>query len=180
MSRDMYKTNQELLHIVNNILSVYQYESGKSELKLEKVNISDLINESVKSMKPLAQDQKSEIIVDIQSDLPPVTADKGEILRVVNNLVSNAIKHNKEYTNITIRAGKTNDEVQVSVSDNGKGIPESERPNIFQRYPTTKRKIGTGLGLYLSKQIIDAHKGKIWFESEIDKGTTFYFTCPLA
>jgi signal transduction histidine kinase len=178
--QDIYKTNEELLRIVNNILSVYHYESGKYELKLESASIGDIINDSVNTMKLLAEDQESEIITNIQEDLPLVMVDKSEITRVINNLIGNAIKHNKKGTNINIESKRIDNEVQVSVSDNGKGIPEGERSKIFRRFPTEKRKIGTGLGLYLSKQIIDAHHGKIWFESEVGKGTTFYFTLPIS
>jgi signal transduction histidine kinase/GAF domain-containing protein len=171
----IYKTNEELLRIVNNILSVYHYESGHIELKRESVDITNLINDAVKSLIYLAKDQDSEIIEEIEPDLPLIKIDRDEIYRVITNLLNNAIKHNKKGTEIKIKAQKTNDEVIIAISDNGKGIPEEEKSNIFQKYPTKKRKIGTGLGLYLSKQIIDAHKGKIWFETEEKKGTTFYF-----
>ena len=177
---DIYKTNEDLLRIVNNILSVYQYEQGKFELKLEETNVAELINESVSIMRHLAEDQKSKITINIQPDLPFVMVDRLEILRVINNLVSNAIKHNTSGTVINISVKKINGEVQVSVSDNGKGISGLEKPNIFQRYPTGKTRIGSGLGLYLTKQIIEAHHGKIWFESEINKGTIFNFTLPVA
>ncbi len=121
---------------------------GNFQLKLEEVNISELIDTSVSSMRPLAKDENSEINTEYQSDLPSVIADRDEILRVINNLVSNAIKHNTSDTIINVSAKRTDNEVQVSIQDNGKGIPENERTNIFQRYPTTKKKIGTGLGLY--------------------------------
>ena len=177
---DMHKTNDELLRIVDNLLMTYHYESGKTEAELEASNIHDIIYNVVKLMKPLAQDSDSEIITDVQPDLPLILANADEINRVISNLINNAIKHNTKGTNLKVSAKKVNDEVQVSVSDNGKGIPESERSKIFQKYPTTKRMIGSGLGLYLSKQIIDAHKSRIWFESEEGKGTTFYFTLPIA
>ena len=177
--QDIYKTNEELLRIVNNILSVYHYESGKFELIIESCNINDLINDSISSMKSLAKDHESEIVENIQKDLPAITIDKSEIIRVINNLISNAIKHNKKGTSIRVQSKKINNSIQVSISDNGKGIPEKDRPKIFYRYPTEKRKIGTGLGLYLSKQIIDAHNGKIWFETEEGKGTAFCFTLPI-
>ena len=177
---DMHKTNDELLRLVNNLLLTYQYESGKTELELVSNNINDIIDNAVKSMKPLAEDNDSEIVTDIQPDSPLVMANGDEINRVITNLINNAIKHNTKGTNINVKVKKIDNEVQISVSDNGKGIPESERPYIFQRYPTTKRKIGSGLGLYLSKQIIDAHKGKIWFDTEKGKGTTFYFTLPVS
>jgi signal transduction histidine kinase len=176
---DMYKTNDELLRIVNNLLMTYHYESGISELELKPGNIEDIIDHSVKLMKPLAKDNNSEIITVIQPDLPLIMTNADEISRVITNLINNAIKHNPKGINVNIDAKNVDNELLVSVSDNGKGIPESERPNIFQKYPTTKRKIGSGLGLYLSKQIINAHKGRIWFETEEGKGTTFYFTLPV-
>lgn len=148
---DIYKINQEQLRLVNNILSVYHYEEGKYELKFEETNIAELINTSVSSMRSLARDQDSEISVNIQPDLPFIMVDKSEILRVITNLLGNAIKHNKKGTIITVSAQKSNNDVEVFVNDNGSGIPEGEKDKIFQRYPTIKRKIGTGLGLYLSK-----------------------------
>jgi signal transduction histidine kinase len=130
-------------------------------------------------MTPLAEDAQSKISADIEENMPKMLADENEIIRVIINLINNAIKHNEKGTTIKVSARRTNDKIIVSVSDNGSGIPDSEKPKIFQRYPTAKRKIGTGLGLYLSKQIIDAHNGKIWFESELNKGTTFSFSLPI-
>lgn len=176
----MHSTNQNLLHLVSNILAVYQYESGKVEMNLQPNNMADIIFDAINSMRPLAENSGSKIITDIEPDLPLVQVDKSEIGRVIINLLGNAVLHNKKNTDITVSAKRLNDEVQVSVSDNGSGIPESERGKIFKRYPTEKRKVGSGLGLYLSKQIVDAHKGRIWFETEEGKGTTFYFTLPVA
>ena len=177
--QDIYKTNEELLRIVRNLLAVYHYESGKVDLNITDCNIKDIINEIVKSLSPLALDMDSKISVYVKENLPHVMADKLEISRVLTNLVNNAIKHTKKGTQITISANKAGDYACISIADNGSGIPESEKNNIFQRYPTAKRKVGTGLGLYLSKQIVEAHKGKIWFKSEEGVGTTFFFTLPL-
>ncbi|MDD3013205.1 MAG: ATP-binding protein [Candidatus Gastranaerophilales bacterium] len=177
---EIYRTNEELLRIVGNILAIYHYESGKFELNIESAQIEDIVNESIDTLIHFAKYEGSEINVDVEQNLPMVNADKNEIARVIKNLVSNAIKHNQKGTDINIKVRRINNEVEIAVNDNGKGISESEKPNIFQRYPTAKRRIGTGLGLYLSKQIIDAHKGRIWFESEVGKGTTFYFTLNIA
>ena len=168
----IYDTNDDLLRIINNLLEIYQYESGKSELKLEENNLKDMINSVVRTLKPLAEDQKSDISVNIEENLPSVMVDRSEIQRVLSNLISNAIKYNKKGTNIGISVLKTDNEVQVSVSDNGRGIPDAEKPNIFQKYPVVKSGMGSGLGLFLSKQIIQAHGRRIWFESELGKGTT--------
>lgn len=178
--QDIYKANEEQLRIINNFLTLYHYESGKFELNMQPCHIQDLINDVLAMLQPLAMEKESEITKDIASDLPEISVDSGEIKRVITNLLGNAIKHTKKGTKIHVTANKAYNEILVSIHDNGTGIPEDEKPNIFQKYPTTKRKIGTGLGLYISKQIIDAHKGKIWFESEEEKGTTFYFALPIS
>ena len=167
------------MRIVENILAVYHYESGEYRLNKTPENIVNIIETSIRMMLPLAKDKNSRILQDIDKNLPSVMLDKNEIGRVVTNLLNNAIKHTKPGTEIKIKSSLQDNNIIISITDNGEGIKEEDKPNIFQRYPTVKRKIGTGLGLYLSKQIIDAHKGKIWFSSEAGRGTTFSFTLPI-
>ncbi|MEI7475504.1 MAG: ATP-binding protein [bacterium] len=177
--QDIYNTNEELLRIVNNILMVYHYESGKNLLNTEPNDIREIIEYSVRSMQPLALAQNSYIDINLEEKMPFVLANKDEIIRVIINLISNAIKHNHSETNIIVSARKAKEYIEISIKDNGKGIPDDARDKIFQRYPTQKRQIGTGLGLYLSKQIVEAHNGKIWFETKEGEGTTFCFTLPV-
>ena len=176
---DLYNTNKGLLKIVNNLLSVYHYESGLPVLNQQETSIKELLEESVKSLKYLATDKDSQISFDIQENLPLINIDRGEISRVFSNLVGNAIKHTKKGTQIKISAFVKDNCIQFAIQDNGEGISREHINKIFQRYPVEKRKIGTGLGLYLSKQIIEAHKGEIWFETEEGVGTTFFFTLPV-
>jgi anti-sigma regulatory factor (Ser/Thr protein kinase) len=178
--QDMYTINEDLLKIINNLLSVYHYESGKWELNLRAYNVENIINDSVRALKHLAQSRNCEIITEFEENLPPAMVDEGEIKRVVMNLIGNAIKHTKPNTKIHIKSYKKDKEILVSINDNGQGIPPGIRDKIFERYQTQKRNVGSGLGLYLSKQIIEAHTGNIWFETEIEKGTTFYFTIPCS
>lgn len=173
---DIASTNEDLLKIINNILTIQHFDSGSFHLNLNPSSIKSVANDAVTSIQSLAKERDSNINVIIPENLPVISIDSDEIKRVLVNLLSNAVKHNPKGTEINISAEKINEGIKVSISDNGKGIPEDERSKIFERYPTEKRKIGTGLGLYLSKQIIDMHNGKIWFESEEGKGTTFYFT----
>ncbi len=176
---DIYETNNEVLKLINNLLSVYHFESGKVELNKSFENIENVIKDSVKSLKYMAEDKAIKISIEMQENLPLVEVDRDEIKRLLMNLLSNAIKHNENGIKIVIKAVKMDNYIQVSVSDNGKGIPDEIKAAIFQRYITQKGRMGSGLGLYISKQIVEAHNGKIWFESEEEKGTTFYFSLPV-
>jgi signal transduction histidine kinase len=177
---DMYLTNEELLRLITNLLTVYSMDLGQHEIKKESANINKIIDDAIRTIKPFADDNESKITKNIQKKLMDIYIDPDEIKRVCVNLISNAITHNAKGVEINILAKKKEDEILVSISDNGVGISEAEKANIFQKYRTTKRNIGSGLGLYLSKQIIEHHhNGKMWYKSEEGKGTTFYFTLPL-
>lgn len=177
--QDIHKTNEDLLKIVNNLLLVYHYESGRFLLNKTKTNIKEIIENSVKTLKYLAEEKEMKIFYEIEDNLPLINIDKDEINRVVLNLIGNAIRHTKKGIFIKVNAVRKKHFIQISIQDNGEGISKDRIPTIFERYPTEKRKVGTGLGLYLSKQIVEAHDGKIWFETEEGKGTTFYFTLPI-
>ncbi len=177
--QELHNTGEDLLKLIENILSVFHYESGGIQLNIEANNFGGLILDAIKSLKPLAEDKECTITEEIDNSIPSVQFDRGEIKRVLINLISNSIKHTPNGTQVKIKSEKKENEVVISISDNGSGIPEDEKPMIFDKYHTKKRKVGTGLGLYLSKQIIEIHKGRIWFDSEVGKGTTFYFTLPL-
>jgi signal transduction histidine kinase len=115
-----------------------------------------------------------------------VLADIGQIHQVVRNLVHNAIKYTPEQGKITISAGRTNQEVTISVEDTGVGIPAGDIARIFERFYKADRAraraavTGTGLGLAIAKHIVQAHGGRIWVKSKEGKGSTFFFTLPVA
>lgn len=176
---DIYRTNEEMLKLVNNLVTAFHYESGRAELSKNSENIGELIIDTIQAMQFLAKDRKCEISTEIEENLPLVEVDKIEINRVLTNLLSNAIKHNPEGTQITVSAKMHHKTVLVSVNDNGRGIPADIKQEIFRKYPIKKRKIGSGLGLYITRQIVEAHEGSVWFETEEGKGTTFFFTLPV-
>ncbi len=177
--QDMYYTNQDLLNIVNNILMVYHYESGQIDLNISRAEIKDIIDASVRSVQHLAKEKQTIINVKYEDTISLVRLDKNQISRILTNLISNAVKHNPPGINIDIEVKKSDNDIRFSVIDSGKGIPEENRECIFNKYPTRKGQIGTGLGLYLSKQIVEAHNGKIWFKTQEGKGTGFTFSIPL-
>lgn len=176
---DMYLTNEELLRIITNLLTVYSMDLGQHELKREPANINKIIGDAVRTIKPLAYDNESSIVLNLQKNIMDISLDSEEIRRVFINLLSNAINHNPKGIEINISVEIKENELLTSISENGIGISEENKANIFEKYRTTKRRVGTGLGLYLSKQIVEYHGGKIWFESEEGKGSTFFFTLPL-
>jgi len=123
------------------------------------------------------------IKLEIPSDLPPVSADPDRLERIYINLLSNALKYSPPETEVLVGAQRTNGDIVASVSDRGIGIDPEDLPHIFERFYRTKgpRKAeGLGLGLYITKMLVEAHGGHIWVESEPGKGSTFRFTLPVA
>lgn len=174
----MQKSNEDLLGLVNALLEVYRYESGK--LNLCKINFSfnDLITQCFNELKPLADNKKIEFNLKIPEEEIMINADRGEIRRVITNLCGNAINYTNLNGKIDIEMREQASDVIFSVADNGNGIPKEDIPSLFKRFSqgtSTKRSTGTGLGLYLSRQIIEAHDGKIWLESKLNKGSEFSF-----
>jgi len=176
---DIYTTNEEILKLVNNLLDVYKLEMGGLHVNKEPTNIKKLAESAIKDIHPLAEEKEITINKNITEEVGVIEIDPDETKRVFLNLLSNAIKHNPKKITVNVSISKKDNEILIEISDNGVGIAEAEKPKIFRKFYTKKGKVGTGLGLYLSKQIVEFHDGKIWFESEEGKGTTFYFTLPL-
>lgn len=179
---NMIESNSGLLSLVNSLLDIYKYDSGRAELLKENINIKKLIKDCVNELAPIAAKNKQTIRNLSSYDIPLVSIDKNEIKRVLINLINNSIAYTPKDGLITIDVENKTNEIIIKVSDNGKGIPESELEIIFERFFSKAkkfRKVGTGLGLYLSRQIIEKHDGKIWAESSLGKGSIFYVSLPL-
>lgn len=175
----MVKSNEDLLGLVNALLTVYKYDASKQELCKTKFNLQSLINQTYSELKPLADTKKIEFIIDYGlSDDTEIFADRGEIRRVICNLCGNAINYTNNGGRVTVSVKPQSSDLLFSVQDNGNGIPPEDIPQLFNRFSqgtSKKRSTGTGLGLYLSRQIVEAHGGKIWLESKLNKGSEFSF-----
>ncbi len=178
----MKKSHEDMLGLVNTLLEVYKYESGRLKLVKTYFKFEPLIEECINQVKTLAESKNQHIEkIFVNLDKSDVIADRNEIRRVIINLLGNAVKYTQENGNIEIKAEIEGKDVRFSVKDNGEGIYKKDIPLLFKRFSQgtqAKRSISTGLGLYLSKQIIDAHKGKIWLESDKNKGSEFFFLLP--
>jgi len=180
----MLKSNGDLLGLVNALLEVYKYDAKKLVLCKTEFLLKDLTNQIYQELKPLTEkkNQKFSIIWEPDENLV-INADRHEIRRVICNLCGNAINYTEKGGEIEITIHEKGGNLIFSVSDNGNGIPKEDIPNLFERFSqgtSKKRSTGTGLGLYLSRQIIEAHNGKIWVDSKVNKGSEFSFLLPDA
>ncbi|MEW5821389.1 MAG: ATP-binding protein [Cyanobacteriota bacterium] len=183
ITNQLINSNEGLLRMVNTLLDTFSYESGKQSLVKREINLYKLINECINEMKPLADGKNHNIKFDRSDSSCFVTADKQEIKRVIINILSNAIMHTTENGIIEFDLKTDDSFATLSIMDNGIGLSEKDKERIFNRYSRggrTLRKIGTGLGLYLSKHIVEAHGGRIWVESKLKEGSVFSFTIPLS
>ena len=175
----MLQSNEDLLGLVNALLEVYRFESGKLSLCKTVFNVKDLIKQCYDELEPLSQ--KKEIAFNLSCDFDDevlIDADRAEIKRVIINLCGNALNYTNKGGTIDVIAKIVSNGLMFSVVDNGNGIPKEDIPHLFMRFSQgtgKKRSTGTGLGLYLSRQIIEAHGGKIWVESKVNKGSEFSF-----
>lgn len=174
----MKKSSEDMLGLVNALLEVYRYEAGKTYLCKTKFDIIKLTNECIQELNPLAEKSGIKIKVKKNDDEIYINADKNEIRRVLINLTGNAIKHSQNSSFVEIKLTKEKKDIKVDVIDNGIGLSEADCSKLFNRFSqgtNQKRSASTGLGLYLSRQIIEAHNGKIYVKSELNKGSQFTF-----
>jgi two-component system phosphate regulon sensor histidine kinase PhoR len=184
-----------LTQLVRELLELSRIESGQVELTLAPVEPQELLEAAAKRLTPLAERAGISVRVEAANDLPECLADRDRVEQVLLNLLHNAIKYTAPGGEVTLSAGRCErppDMLQFAVADTGAGIPADDLPRIFERfYKVDKARTGmrsggrsieggTGLGLAIAKHIVQAHGGSIWAESVEGKGSTFYFTLPVA
>jgi signal transduction histidine kinase len=175
---------QHLAGLINDLLDLSKIESGKTEMKSSRVSLAGLVHEVVETLRPVAAEKVITVEATISEPSILVWADRDKINQVLMNLIGNAIKFTPAQGRVTVSASRNGKEsVQVSVSDTGPGIPQSEKEKIFDKFyqiaqaGDVKPK-GTGLGLAICRALVELHGGKIWVESEPSGGSIFYFTLP--
>lgn len=174
-------SSNSCINLIADLLET-NFNLKESELQKEQINLSSFLQQTVKLLTFRAKEKGQELILKEPVN-KSVLADRGKLLRVLNNLIINAIKFTPVGGMIEISTRRSPEGIVISVKDNGIGIPKEAETKIFDPFTSSKRE-GTsgeqpfGLGLYIARQIIDAHHGRIWLESEPGKGTTFSVLLP--
>jgi signal transduction histidine kinase len=174
--------NRRLLKILSELLDLSQVESGRMQLNIKNTSPYTVVEKAEQFVQNAAKQKNITIKKILAENLPTTNADEEKIIWVLNNFLTNAIKHSYENNQVEITVRQEAAQLVFSVKDNGKGIEEKYLPRVFDRYfkvPGTTEKTGTGLGLAISKDFIEAHKGTIKAESSFGSGSTFSFSIPL-
>jgi signal transduction histidine kinase len=181
--RRINKHSNELAQLINNLLDISRIESGRVTMEIKEISLDEIINDINEIIAPQIEEKEINFKIEKTPEIKKIWADHQQIERVFINILGNAIKFTPNRGNITMKISDTKDYVQVDIIDTGTGIAPQDIEKIFDEFyradnPINRGKKGTGLGLSLAKKIIDAHKGRIWVESKIGKGTKFSFTIP--
>ena len=179
---------QSLSRLVDDLGTLSLAEAGQLKLHLEAVDVSGIIRRVATGMENQAQQGRVSMEVSLPDSLPHAMADADRVAQVLRNLLSNALRHTPAGGSIRVSAQPSPQSVKdllVSVADTGQGIPAQELPLIFERFYRVDRSRarstgGAGIGLTIVKQLVEAHGGRVWVESEMGKGSKFYFTLPVA
>jgi signal transduction histidine kinase len=167
--------------LINDLLDMASIEAGQLYMAPEPLAAAELLDETVDAFAPIAAAKDIALQAEPGSGTPVANVDRGRILQVLANLVSNAIKFTARGGKISVGATREPDGIRFAVSDTGIGVPADALLGLFQRYRQVRKdRRGVGLGLYISKSIVEAHGGRIWAESQPGAGSTFYFTVPSA
>ena len=178
----MVQQGESLNRQIEDLSGILHNNFGLLTIEKELIPAAQLVSEAVNGVGIIAEQKKNLIHRNIPPSLPNIDVDILRIKQVIANLLTNAIKYSPERSNILVKAEARECELLIQVMDRGRGIPAAELPRIFDRYYRGNNIgdiAGTGLGLYVCRQIIEAHGGRIWAESVEGQGSTFSFTLPL-
>jgi signal transduction histidine kinase len=180
---DIHSSADHLLELINDVLDLSKVEAGQIELEKAPFSLREALERGVVMVRERATKGGVSITLEPDPDVELVEADERRIRQVLFNLLSNAVKFTPQGGHVDVSATRDNGEVLVSIADTGPGIAPEDQERIFQEFQQTglgaEQREGTGLGLALSKSLVELHGGRIWVESEPGKGSTFTFTLPV-
>jgi signal transduction histidine kinase len=180
---DILSSGNHLLSLINDVLDLSKVEAGQVELERTPFSLRDALERGVVMVRERASDRGLQLLLDLAPDVDVVDGDERRVRQIVFNLLSNAVKFTPEGGSIVVSTERAAGEVRVSVSDTGPGVAPEDRERIFEEFQQTtvgaQQREGTGLGLALSKKLVELHGGRICVESGLGGGSRFVFTLPL-
>ena len=180
---DILSSANHLLSLINDVLDLSKVEAGQIELEVGAFSLRDTLERGVVMLRERASGNGIRLALQIAPEVDLVEGDERRIRQVVFNLLSNAVKFTPAGGSVVVATASIDGEVQVSVLDTGPGIAPADHDRIFEEFQQADagagQREGTGLGLALSKRLVELHGGRIWVESELGRGSRFVFTLPL-
>lgn len=185
MIKKTYKSNERMISLINDLLNVTRIEEGRYVYKPELVHLEDLVKKVKKEYQGEIKRKDLKFNFNHPSKkLPKVKVDAEKIKLAISNFVDNAVRYTPRGGEVTINLERKEEEIEFSITDTGIGIPQDQQKRVFSKFFRGANAVrmeteGTGLGLFITKNIIEAHGGEVWFKSEKGEGSTFYFTLPI-
>jgi len=180
---DILSSGNHLLSLINDVLDLSKVEAGQVELEIAPFSLREALERGVVTVREGATKRRVQLSLELTPEVDTINGDERRLRQVVFNLLSNAVKFTPEDGTVVVATSRVDGEVQVSVTDTGPGIAPADTERIFHEFQQTDAGVeqseGTGLGLALSKRLVELHGGRIWVESELGRGSRFVFTLPM-
>jgi signal transduction histidine kinase len=181
---EAFTSSERMVHLINDFLNVSRLQTGKFMIDKRPINLAKVVEQELESLATTAASRNLTFVYKAPKDFPSLDLDEGKIRQVIMNFVDNALYYSPEHTTIMVKLASENGEVIFTVKDAGIGVPEAEQAQLFSKFyrasnARKQRPDGTGVGLFLAKKVIDAHEGKVIFESVEGQGSMFGFRLPL-
>jgi signal transduction histidine kinase len=178
----IHTSSMRLGRLIDDLLSVSRIDSGKLTADITAVDLTTVIGEVI---APFNADTSGRVVSDIAPDLPPLLADEDKTVQILTNLISNAVKYSADSTTVRVTARSRDNHVEIAVEDRGIGLTAAETVKVFEKFTRADRAEvrsvpGTGLGLYITKSLVELMHGQLWVASTPETGSTFSFTLPIA